>query len=188
MAIVDGLITLADARKSIYGNTYATAPTTLDSDIEDYVEAATPVIENICGPVLVKTRTFTHDGGVTSILLPYAISSVTSVTENGVAITDYTADLTRGIIHAGTYDANREFESGLANIVITVVVGNATIPPNVILATRELVRFWWQLGRQANRPGVAEAGDAAPDLPMGFAVPRRVTELLRPNPRMAGFA
>ena len=70
---------------------------------------------------------------------------------------------------------------------MTVSVGSATIPANVKLAARELVRFWWQQGRQANIPAFGEAPDTS-SVPMGFAVPKRVYELLEPNKRLAGFA
>lgn len=188
MAITDGLITLADARASL---NLTTANTAYDSDIETYVEAATPVIENIVGPVLVKSRTFRFDGGREQIVLPVRFTSVTSVTENGAAVTDYVADPQAGIITAGTTTAPDVFEPGVQNIVVTVSVGTAAdeteVPANVRLATRELVRHWWQQGRQANIPAFGEAPDSA-SVPMGFAVPKRVYELLEPNKRVAGFA
>lgn len=184
MTITDGLITLAEARASLG---FATTNTAYDSDIESYIEAATPVIENITGPVLVKQLVFAFDGGRESVVLPVPFSSVVSVTENGAAVTDYVADADKGIITAGTTTAPDIFEPGIDNIVVTVSVGSATIPPNVKLAARELVRFWWQQGRQANIPAFGEAPDSG-SVPMGFAVPKRVYELLEPNKRVAGFA
>lgn len=184
MTITDGLITLDEARASLG---WATTNTANNTDLERYIEAATPVIENITGPLLVKQLTFAFDGGVEKIVLPVPFTSVVSVTENGAAFTNYVADADKGIITAGTTIAPDVFEPGVDNIVVTVSVGSATIPANVKLAARELVRFWWQQGRQANIPAFGEAPESN-SVPMGFAVPKRVYELLEPNSRVAGFA
>jgi hypothetical protein len=126
-----------------------------------------------------------------SLLFPVPFTSVTSITENGVAVTNYTADPTAGIITNGSSAAPDVFEWGVQNIVVTASVGYAAtesnVKPHVKLAARELVRFWWQQGQQANIPAFGSAPESMP-LPMGFAVPRRVMELLEPSPRVAGFA
>ena len=184
MAITDGLITLDDARASLG---WAATNTANNSDLERYIEAATPVIENITGPLIVRQLSFAFNGGVEQIVLPVPFTSVVSVTENGSAVTDYVADADKGIITAGTTTAPDVFEPGVDNIVVTVSVGSATVPANVKLAARELVRFWWQQGRQANIPAFGEAPESG-SVPMGFAVPKRVYELLEPNKRVAGFA
>ena len=184
MAITDGLITLEDVRKSLG---LAATDTSNDADLERYVEAATPVIENITGPLIQRTEVFYMDGGREAIVLPKRFTSVTSITQNGVAYTSYVADPGSGVITAGTSTSPDVFEPGVRNVVVTVVTGSATIPSNVQLAARELVRFWWQQGRQANIPAFGEAPESGVT-PMGFAVPKRVMELLEPNKRIAGFA
>lgn len=184
MAITDGLITLDDARASLG---WAATNIANNSDLERYIEAATPVIENITGPLIVRQLSFAFDGGVEKIVLPVPFTSVVSVTENGAVVTDYVADADKGIITSGTTTAPDVFEPGVENIVVTVSVGSATVPANVKLAARELVRFWWQQGRQANIPAFGEAPESN-SVPMGFAVPKRVYELLEPNRRLAGFA
>ena len=185
MAIINGLITLTDAKKSLG---IPTASTTNDADIEKYIEAATPVIENITGPLIEASKVFTVDGGGSAIVVGSRFNAVTSVVESGVAITNYVADGAAGIVYSGTADGATTFAPGLRNIVVTVTVGSETIPENIILATRELVRHWWQLGRQGNRPSFGNEGIAEIDVPSGFAVPRRVIELCEPNRRTAGFA
>lgn len=184
MAIVAGLITLADAKASLG---IPAATTANDADIEKYIEAATPVIENITGPLLAGARTVAVDGGSGAILLE-RFTAVTAITESGTAITDYVADPHAGIIYAGTTTSQRAFKAGVRNIVVTVTVGAATIPPNIALATRELVRHWWQQGRQGNRPAFGNEGVSDVSVPSGFAVPRRVIELCEPNRRTEGFA
>jgi hypothetical protein len=183
MAIVDGLITLVQAKASL---NIASTTTVNDSDIERYIEACTPLIEFVTGPQIVRSRTFTFDGGDHVVVLPVRFNTVTSITVDSVAITDWVAESGNGIIHSGLSTSPTNFNSGTQNVVVVVTVGNATIPSNVQLATRELVRHLWQLGRQANRPGTAEAQTQT--VPEGFAMPRRVLELLSANPRVAGFA
>lgn len=185
MAIVNGLITLADAKASLG---IPAAVTTNDSDIERYIEAATPVIENITGPLLLAARVYVLDGGSGAVLVGSGFNTVTSVTESGVPITDFVADAPSGIIYAGSAANPRLFKSGLRNVVVVLSVGASVIPPNVVLATRELVRHWWQQGRQGNRPAFGNEGVSEVNVPSGFAVPRRVIELCEPNRRTAGFA
>ena len=185
MAIVNGLITL-DAAKVSLG--IPSSSQTNDADIEKYIEAATPVIENITGPLIAASKVFTVDGGGSAVVVGSRFNTVTSVVESGVAITDYVADGPAGIVYSGTADGGTTFAPGLRNVVVTVTVGSATIPPNIVLAARELVRHWWQLGRQGNRPAFGNEGIAEIDVPSGFAVPRRVIELCEPNRRTAGFA
>ena len=188
MAIVDGLITLNEARASLG---WASTQTADDADLEKYIEAATPIIENITGPVLVKSATFTLDGGEPSVVLPVRFTTLTSVVEDGVTVTDVFSEASAGIVRAGTALAPRRFAYGTQNIVVTVSVGyaasEATVKPNVKLAARELVRFMWQQGRQANIPAFGE-GPESGSVPMGFLVPKRVQELLEPSRRLPGFA
>lgn len=188
MAITDGLITLNEARASLG---WAASQTADNDDLERYIEAATPIIENITGPVLVKSRVEAFDGGRASVLFPTRFTTVTSITENGRAVGDYVADADKGIITKGRIDAPDVFEPGVQNVIVTASVGyaanEAAVKPNVKLAARELVRFMWQQGRQANIPAFGE-GPESGVVPMGFLVPKRVQELLEPNRRLPGFA
>lgn len=182
MPIVRGLCTLAEARRSIYGDTASTYSTDRDLDIEAYISAATPWIEMGSGPVFAESRTRTFDGGKPVLLLPFRFNTVTSVTVNGVATTAFVADGSDGIIYGGTSTAAVDFAAGTQNVVVVVTVGIATIPPNVNLAVRELVRLWWQNGQQANRFD----GPDESTLPMGIL--GRVKALLSASPNVGGFA
>lgn len=189
MSITRGLISLEEAKTSIFNG--SSPGSVVDRDVEAYIEAATPVIEEITGPLLPKQVTYERDGGKSAILLPHSFTSVVSVLEDDVALstTDYVARRDSGIIHAGGKKFPRRFVAGRMNIVATVTIGSSDpIPPNVKLAARELVRFWWQQGRQGNRPQLGAAPDTTPEVSSGFAVPRRVTELLRPHRRIGGIS
>lgn len=181
MPIVNGLITLEEAKKSIFGSLSVSAD---DADIEDYISAATPVIEDIVGPVRARTETVTVNGGRDTIVLPWPVATITSITENGAVVTDFTANIETGVIYGGLTGNPRTWRDGTRNIIVVVTVGGP-VPPNVKLGTRELVRFWWQQGRQGNRPAFGNDADIV-ETPKGFAVPRRVIELC--NPRVDGFA
>lgn len=182
MTIVNGLITLADAKLSLG------AVTGTDADIESYISAATPVIENVTGPMYARSVTYVVDGGRGSLVLPVRFNAVTSVVESGVTVTDYVADGAAGVIYGGTTAGGRAFRDGIRNVTVTVTVGYATIPPHVQIAARELVRHWWQQGRQGNRPGFGNE----PTVDIGgvsFGVPtRRLEELLGSSPSQPGFA
>ena len=183
MTVVDGLCSLAEARDSL---NWKGTDTANDADLEKYIEAATPLIEEHSGPLIVRSRVFKFDGGRSAVALPVKFTTVTSVVEDGVTVTDIVADPTSGVIYAGTTTSLRDFNGGVQNIVVTVSVGSATIPANVVLATRELVRHLWQLGRQGNRPSLNN--DPIEVIPQHFAMPKRVLELLSPNRNLGGFA
>jgi hypothetical protein len=188
VAIVNGIITLDEAKRSIFNE--AAVPPSVDQDLEDYISAATPMIESIVGPMVARNETVRFDGGTEAVVLPWPFLSVVAITEDGNAITDYVADPSSGVIYAGTSPRGRDFFPGTRNISVTVAVGpaGATVPPNVRLATRELVRFWWQQGRQGSRPDYGTGDVDIVDTPQGFALPRRVVQLLTPGRMVGGFA
>jgi hypothetical protein len=67
-------------------------------------------------------------------------------------------------------------------VVVTVQVGAVAVPANVKEAALELVAFWWQQTQQSQRSAWQEGG-----VPQGFAIPKRVRELLAASPRLPGF-
>ena len=170
------IISLDDARAAL--NVSSTSRVN-DAELLLYIAATTEVIEDIVGNVLTTTITETFDGGGRSILLAQVPSAITSVTVNGTATTNYVANLSSGIIHAGSTTTPWIFQEGIQNVVVTYAAGLQQIPPNIILAAREEVRFLYQIGQQAGRP--AFNTDLAPQdmswTPSGFAVPQRVIEL-----------
>ncbi len=193
--VAGGLITLEYALAGLKFKADATPEgAARDADITTYIQAATPIIEKITGPLLQRSaQVLVFNGGKHAILLPADISSagqITQITEDGATIADYDVDVDAGIIYAGAIGAARAFNSGVRNIRVTVAVGRyATaddVPKALQLAARELVRILWQLGMQSNRPAYGEvsADTAVPD---DFLVPRRVLQLCEPY-RQVGFA
>lgn len=161
------------------------------SDMRLFIAAATPVIEDIVGAVLIETKTQYADGGKTGVALHERAATVISVTVNNQLLTverDYVVDDNAAIVYAGGRQSPRSFQPGRLNVEIVYTVGSSIIKPNIRLATIELVRHMWQLGRQTR--GAALPGETAPQMgytPSGFAVPNRVLELCAPDVRKDGL-
>lgn len=144
-----------------------------------YVAAATEVIEDIVGAVLVRTIVQPADGGRTGVALWERPSSIVSVTVGGSDYTGHIVNLNAGIVYADG-DSGR-FPDGRQNIVVTYRTGLEAIPPSIQLATRELIRHLWQVGQQAltgdGSPSYDPATNQTTNTRSGFAVPNRVIEL-----------
>jgi len=173
------LISLDDALDAIRAR-LPQAQAAARDQLQVYVAAATWVVENITGPILVANQVRRSRYNGRAIVLP-APGQVTSVLVGGVLAADraYEVDEDAGIVYL-------DAPAG-AMVTVHYVVGSSTIPANVRLATREQVRFLWQVGNQGARSS-GTATDTTPFIPEGFAVPRRVIELLQSTPREAGFA
>ena len=149
--------------------------------LQIYIAATTWIIENITGPIISAELTHTtrrYNGR--GIALP-APGQVTSVVAGGALVPAhaYEVDEDAGVIYL-------DLSPGI-KVVLTYVVGSATIPANVRLAAREQVRFLWQVGQNGGRSG-AMGPDLTTFTPEGFAVPRRVIELLQATTRLGGMA
>lgn len=154
--------------------------------LTDAIEALTPVIEQHTGPILMRPETVVVDGGLGALTLPWPIHTLVSVSVDGetVPTTGYTVVSSAGVIIRS---------SGLGwptgkTIVVEAIVGREEVPANVKMAARELIRFWWQQGRQGGAAfGASDQGDFA--VPQGFLMPNRVISLLAAGPKAApGFA
>jgi hypothetical protein len=188
------VISMADARAAL---NIADTDTSHDDEIRLYVAAATEVIEDLTGPVLSASVVETHSGEArTGLSLFKRATAITTVTEDGTSLsvgTDCVFDSVANVLWRGAYAGASEWsELTPSNVVVTYTVGAAIVPPNVVLAARELVRHLYAVGQQ---PWRAPYGGGLDDIPMattpsGYAVPKRVLDLLRPSAanRMPGFA
>lgn len=183
------LIPLAEMVSALRSTTTVSASD--QSDMRLFIAAATPIIEDIVGAVLADTRTQFANGGKTGITLWERPTAVASVTVNGTVWTvetQYVVDENAGIIYAGSRQAPGRFPPGQLNIEVIYSIGAGVIKPNIRLATIELVRHLWQLGRQGQ--GAKIPGAATPEMgytPTGFAVPKRVIQLCAPDARKDGL-
>ncbi|MHC9046807.1 hypothetical protein ACYX8G_19655 [Microbacterium saperdae] len=152
-----------------------------------YVAAATEVIEDIVGAILIRTVVQPADGGRSGVPLWERPSEIVSVVVNGAATTAYTPNLNAAIVYAGGRDGGR-FPDGRQNVIITYRTGASSVAPSIQLATSELIRHLWQVGQQAPAPSAQNASADQAHTPSGFAVPRRVIELCQNTYRLPGTA
>lgn len=181
------IISIADARAAL---NVATTSRVGDDEIRLYIAAATQIIEDLIGPVLGGTVTETRTGGAPVLALTAIPASVTSVTEDGVALTEgdgFCWD-EAGLLWRGAHPWAARWSSKARSIVVTYRAGGTSVPAGVTVAARELVQHLVTSGQQSWRPPFA--GDAVAFTPSGFAVPNRVVDLLRPFmfAPVAGFA
>lgn len=155
-----------------------------------YVAAATEVIEDITGALLVRTVVQPSDGGRTGVALWERPREIVSVAVDGIATTDYIPNLNAAIVYAKP--AGSRFAGGLQNVVVTYRVGSSEISPSIQLGARELVRHLWQIGQQAmtdsaQQPAYGDNSNLVVTR-TGFAVPRRVIELCSNHHSLPGTA
>lgn len=197
------LIGLEEARLGIG----AQSSTARDNDLRTLIASVTPIMEDICGPILSAAKDEWYDGGARTVRLNYApIISVQTVSEsygNFVrTLTDqpldgssfdaygYTVDLVDGLLHRRASGRTGIFQPGRRNVRVSYTAGRSVIPDNILYATRRLVRFLWQQEQQGlGRPEFGTA-DATPMVttPSGFLVPRVVVEACASEVRTVGIA
>lgn len=179
------IITVEDAALALRWR--PTDVTTHSDALQLYVSAATPIIEELAGPVIVASKTERFDGGGRSVALAHEPNAITSVTVDGAAWTGFVADLGAGLVYADSTGGT--FGAGVQNVVVVYTVGYATgptdpnMPANVKAATIALVVHNW---RRMNPQQILP--DDAPTVPQGFAIPRATEDWLRPQKRLPGFA
>ena len=173
------LISVDDARNALGWPAGAVTAGWLD-DIRLYIAAATPVIEDIVGTIAKINFTQTiRKGWNFAALNERPVNSIISIVyPDTTAVTGYRLNAASGLL---------ELDQAVTDdVVVTYSAGLTAVPQNVRLATRELVRHWWQQSMQASR-GVASAEEVA-YTNMGYAVPRRVMEMCGPHKKISGFA
>jgi hypothetical protein len=184
------IISLAQARSSLR---IPAGQTVDDEDLRELIAAATVIMEDLCGPIVSRACDETHDGGYLTVrLLQAPAISVTSVKESyGAGYTrtltaqpldgatfdafGYTVDLTDGILTRRMSGIAGPFMNGRRNIHVTYTAGRSIVRPNLIRATRRLVRFLWQQEMQGQRPnGQAPESMATSTTPSGYLVPNAI--------------
>lgn len=153
-----------------------------DDELRSMIEAATEVVENVVGPVTVRSRSEVHPGGSLLVLhhVPaLALTSLIPIHPTGTVYLPGDVDLDgeTGIVRrlgGGGF-------TGPLRVVYTA--GRRVVPPNVVEATKVIVAHLWatQRGHSGARPGFGEDPVSAPGA--GFLVPHRATELLAPHRR-----
>ena len=163
-----------------------------ENEVRRFIDASTDLAETYVGQVLGR-RTFTdelYDGGTEFIRIrnPKAIS-ITSVTENGLAVPDsnYVLDYTGQRLYrigSGTLYATNSYgywTQGMNNVSITYVAGYVNPPMSAKQGVLEIIRHLWQTQRGAiNVMSRTNSGDELYSTPT-YSLPRRAMELLDPT-------
>lgn len=206
-ALPQYIISLDDARAAL-GMAF-NASAAKDQDLLLFIAAATPIMEDLVGPIVSCPRVETYDGGRAQIALLHSpLVSVTSVVESygstyertltpqsrfdGTPVTayGYDIDLATGLLTRLVSGVVAPFPGGRRNIQVSYVSGRATVSRNIILATRILVRHLWLLsGQQGLRPVLGAPDTSVGRTPSGFAVPNAVIEMVSgADTRIPGIA
>ncbi len=196
------LISLDEARRALV---LSAGNTARDDDLRTYMAAATPIMEDIVGPILRVTRTETYDGGTPQITLLWApIISIATIIESygsnyqrtltaqdifsGSGSLDafgYTVDTTTATVTRRAAGIAIPFAFGKRNIQVSYISGRTAVTGNVLLATRRLIRHLWEQDQRLFRQQHPTTEIAL--TPSGFAVPRAVIEMCADSSRPPGI-
>lgn len=186
------IISLADAWAAV-GRPVGVVNTAKDSLMRSYIATATPIMEDIVGPILSRTYSDTYDGGGATIRLLWApVLSVVSVSES---YGNFVRVLTEQVLDGGSFDAygytvdkdsgilTRRFSGqvgvfnpGRRNILVTHKAGRAVVGENILKATQRLLRWLWSPEQGMVRPDVSDT-NAMSQTPSGLTVPKDVITL-----------
>lgn len=182
--------------------------TSQDPELLGFILAAGPIIRDIIGPFLPETHVEFFDGGAQTVSVSWQpLMSVQSVYEYyglaGFLLTEqplgsqstafgFTVDYATGVLTRRAFGGGAaQFARGDKNVQVSYTAGRVSIPFNVRLGALELIRHNWQMtqqgGRGRMRSSVGGGGDEM-SVPIGFAVPDRVVEMLAPHRRPPGIA
>jgi hypothetical protein len=173
-----GIISLADAKAQLNIDADDTSD---DEEISDFLRSVTRICERYVGALARATHVETHAGGyMVALNHPpvLELTSVEAIETNGTAqqVADLALDGQTGIVRR--LDGAKM--CGPARW--TYVAGRALIEANVSQAARILLQHMWETQR-GQMGGVRVGGsDEVYDPRFGFAVPRRVQELLGEQP------
>lgn len=189
-AATQAIISVADAKKALK---VAATDTTYDEELRNFVDAVTDVVEDIVGSVVRRTVTETHSGpraGSRLLLRRRPIVAITSVTESGTLLgaSDYSLS-DGGVLTRSAAFWPLRWQWGVDNIVVVYVVARAVVPPSILEGARELVRINFRPQQGGNYSpydegaaddyGTPEAGTWR----LGFFIPNRVMQMLKPHER-----
>lgn len=163
-----------------------------DDELRLFIAATTEIVEHLVGRVLSTSLTETFNGGKTAVLLSERATAITSVTVDGVSLSaaEYVADLTSGIVYAGSSSAPNTFTYGRQNVVVTYTTGASSIAPSVISGARTIAAHLYASSQQSRR-GRGRSGDGdGTTIVLGYAIPNAAVEKLsnQRHNRMPGIA
>jgi hypothetical protein len=180
--------------------------TTYDEQLRTWLKAATAVVENITGPILPAHRVDVMDGGNDFFVLPFRwVQSIQDLHETrGVTnyvLTEqplgsatnawgYTWDRNTGmVVRRTSTSAPMNFPDGTNVVSVSYTLGMLTIPEDIQMAAKKLVKHWFGKSDQPFR--AAFTAQPAEDMGMtnvgNYMVPNELIEILEPWRRRPGI-
>lgn len=143
-----------------------------------WANAAVSRIEREIGQHSGQQLTIRVRAATGALVLPWPTASIQSVSVDGQAqdISAYYLDVEDQILE-GTFPAG----------AVVIALAPDTVAPEVELATRYLAATWARQSRVGPPSARTRAADPDGDVLQGFAMPRRVSEMIRPYV-LTGFA
>lgn len=174
------LISLEEARMQLN-----ITGTTGDVELEEYLQVATDIVENIIGPVVnLPVTEEIHDGGPNILLNRVPVVSIVSITNADDATliygaTDYALNKQSGVIRR----VNATSFTG--PVVVSYIAGRSNQTPEAAIAAGKVIIQHLYRSQQLRPMGPpAPQSDAAATVPMmGFAVPNAAVQMLTPHSR-----
>ena len=196
---VGRLVGLGETREHL---NFAPGDRSHDAELIRMIDAITPVVEFITGPVIQHIYEEKYDGGtafisvrhrpivaVNSVIefrgpIPYELTQV--ATNNLGTIYSYEFEPTGRIVRRTVGGGMTSFPGGAQTVLVNYTAGYVTVPANIRMGCLELLRVNYQQTQQGGHP-MFGGGGGSDDVPgvvlMGFFVPNRVKELLAPSRR-----
>lgn len=172
-----------------------------DTQLRAWLRAATNVVENITGPLRVRTVVDVFNGGVAQIVLSdFWVTSITSVVEHygsqsyslteqplGASSTSYgyTWDRDSNLLTRRNGSGTATFFApGMNSVVVTYRAGFPVMPDDIQMATTELIRHWRNRARPyQSGPYSSSQNDDNVAMAPNYLVPNAVMEILEPRRR-----
>ena len=153
-----------------------------DSELQAIIDGAEAIIANYVGPLAVGgSSTVRVTGATRTLILPTspigAVTAIATPTGTTVDLTTVTVNQAAGLVYFN------DDISAFCNDVydVTFTSGWATVPADLMLAIKEMVRHLWATqrggGTRANSP-------SQPDAAPGYLLPYRVEQLVEPYRRI----
>lgn len=180
--VTQGFVSLGDAKAHLNITT-----TTDDEELRGFIEAATRVVEDHVGPVVVRAYAEVHDGGpwlVTHRAPVLSLTSLVPVLTSGTSyvVADLDLDPATGVIR------RRDGAGFTGPLRVTYTAGRRVVPASMALAAKIIVGHLWETQRGHAGPRAGFGEDDVLPTGRGFAVPRRALELLAPDQREPAVA
>ncbi len=155
-----------------------------------YVTAVSRKLDDMCGPIINRTVTETHDGGCNGVrIIAEPVDSFTSVTEyagttaqvltaetsSSQTATSYLWDPLTGYLRRRGSGSDAYFAAGRKNVVVVMTSGRGTTADERFKRAAGIILG--QLWKRERGAGTETFG-AYEGMPTGFAVPNAAVEIL----------